>query len=191
MSWSIRKKGLDNGKRKEFQESIRRAYTEGITMFCAASDHDMTSESTAEDDIPAAFIEPIKIGSPRADGNPLTQVGRGKVEYYLPGDKVVLDGYQPAKGQPQSGSSLATAVTAGLAALLKYCNSFGSDETDKEKTGRGLTTEVTRAAFRSLSSQSGFLEVKTHFGDTKDRDHPKQVKERYRRIALDLNLSEG
>ena len=190
MSWSIGKKDVKSGKRDAFQESIRQAYNKDITMFCAASDHGMNSESTAEDDIPAAFIEPINIGASKADGTPWTQVGHEKVEYYLPGHKVVLDGYQPAKGQPQSGSSLATAVAAGLAALLQYCNSIGIYETDKTKTCRGLTTSKTRAAFTKLSPTPKFPEVKSHFGDTKDLDYPEQVKARYRKIARELQLAE-
>ena len=190
MGWSIGKKDLDSGKRDTFQESIRLAYNNGITMFCAASDHGMNSESTAADDIPAAFLEPIKIGASKADGTPWIQGGHEQVEYYLPGHKVVLDGYQPAKGQPQSGSSLATAVAAGLAALLQYCNSIGCSETDKTKACRGLTTSKTRVAFSKLSPKSTFPEVKTLFGDTKDLDYPAQVKAKYRKTALELQLSE-
>lgn len=169
--------------------SIRKAYNHNITMFCAASDHGMNSESAAADDIPAAFLEPIKIGAAKADGTPWTRVGREQVQYYLPGHKVVLDGYQPAKGQFQSGSSLATAVAAGLAALLQYCTSIGSDNTDKTKTCPGLTPSKTRRAFSKLSPNPTFLEVKDHF-DVKELDYPEQVKERYRKIVLALQLSE-
>ena len=190
MSWSICRKGLDSDKRQAFQASIREAYNQNITMFCAASDHGMNSESTAADDIPAAFLEPIRIGAARADGSAWTQVGREQVQYYLPGHKVVLDGYQSAKGQPQSGSSLATALAAGLAALLQYCNSMGSDDADITKPCQGLTPSKIRRAFSKLSSNTAFPEVKNHFGHAKELDYPEQVKEEYRKIALDLQLSE-
>ena len=80
MSWSICRKGLDSGKREAFQASIREAYNQNIMMFCAASDHGMYSESAAANDIPAAFLEPIRIGAASADGSAWIQVGREQVQ---------------------------------------------------------------------------------------------------------------
>jgi len=62
---------------------------------------------------------------------------------YLPGHKINLDWYQPATGQPQSGSSLATAIAAGLTALLQSCigvadneDNGNKDNSSKDNTGK-------------------------------------------------------
>lgn len=128
MSWSIHSSDVPVTKRDALEKSISKAYKKGITMFCAASDHGRNTESAAEDDLPATFIYPIENRATRADGNPWAQLGHEKIDFYLPGHKLVLDNYQPAKGQPQSGSSLATAVAAGLAALLQYCRNIAKRE---------------------------------------------------------------
>ena len=187
MSWSIHSSDVNLTKRQELEQSISKAYNKGITMFCAASDHGMNTDSAAEDDLPAAFIYPIKIGAARADGNAWAQTGYEKVDFYLPGHKIVLDDYQPAKGKPQSGSSLATAVAAGLAALLRYCSSIVNDE---NKTSHALGTSRTKQAFTQLcASPKRFPEVEKLFGGTKNLDRPNEVKEKYKTIAIELQMS--
>ena len=192
MSWSIHGPDVDGTrtKRDEFEKSLERAYQEGITTFCTASDHGRNAESAAANDLPAAFPYPIKIGAARADGNASAQVGYELVDFYLPGHKITLDEHQPAKGQAQSGSSLATAVAAGLAALLQYCNSIAHHEKKSEKkTSHALGTSQTRQAFKHLCAlTSRFPEVKKLFGDTKNLDRPNEVMEKYQKIALDLEM---
>ena len=187
MSWSIHSSDVHVTKRIALEKSIQKAYNKGITMFCAASDHGRNTESAAEDDLPAAFIYPIKIGAARADGHPWAQLGYEKIDFYFPGHKIVLDDYQPAKGQPQSGSSLATAVAAGLAALLQYCSNIAKRGDD---TSHALETNRAKHAFTQLcAAASKFPEVEKIFGDTKNLERPGEVEERYKRIAVELGLS--
>ena len=186
MSWSIHSSDISVKKRSELEDSIKNAYENGITMFCAASDHGRTSESAAEDDLPAAFFYPLKIGAARADGYTWGNVGYEKVDYYLPGHKIVLDEYRPAEGQPQSGSSLATAVAAGLAALVQYCSSFADGES---KANPALGRKRTEQAFKKLCTlPEKFPQVEKVFGDIGNMDRPKEVKERYQQIANELQL---
>ena len=188
MSWSIHGPDVDGTrtKRDEFEKSVEKAYQKGITMFCTASDHGRNAESAAANDLPAAFPYPIKIGAARADGNASAQIGYELVDFYFPGHKITLDDHQPAKGQAQSGSSLATAVATGLAALLQYCNSIANHE---KKTEHALGTSQTRQAFKHLCAlTSRFPEVKKLFGDTKNLDRPNEVMEKYKKIAFDLEM---
>ena len=186
MSWSIHSSDVQATERRQLEESIKKAYDKEITMLCAASDHGRNTESAAVDDLPAAFLYPLKIGAARADGNAWANIGYDKIDYYFPGHNIVLDDYQPAKGQPQSGSSLATAVAAGLAALLQYCSNFADDDSkDSPPLGRKRTEQ----AFKKLCAPtSNFPEVEKLFGDTRNLDRPKQVKDRYRKIGSDLQL---
>ncbi len=185
MSWSIHRPNIHDTKRVEFENSIKKAYDQDITMFCAASDHGRNAESATKGDLPAAFIYPVKVGAARADGNAWAQVGYEDVNFYLPGHKIVLDDYQPAKGQPQSGSSLATAIAAGLAALLQYCSSVANTD----KPSHSLGTKRTEQAFTRLcTSTSKFPEVENLFGNTKNLDRPAEFEEKYRNIARELQL---
>ena len=184
MSWSIHSSDIHATERRELEDSIKNAYDNGITMFCAASDHGRTSESAAEDDLPAAFLYPLKIGAARADGHAWGNVGYEKIDYYLPGHKIVLDDYRPAEGQPQSGSSLATAVAAGLAALVQYCSNLTDNESKADRVLRRTRTEQ---AFKKLcTSPDKFPQVEKLFGDTRNLDRPKEVMERYQKIANEL-----
>ena len=99
MSWSIHGPDVDGNRtiRDEFEKSVKKAYEEGITVFCTASDHGRNAESAAANDLPAAFPYPIKIGAARADGNASAQVDYEPVDFYLPGHKITLDEHQTAK----------------------------------------------------------------------------------------------
>lgn len=154
-------------------------------MFCAASDLGKRNESTTEDDIPAAFGDPIKIGAAKADGEPWSWTGFQEVDFYLPGHDIVVDGYLPAKGQPQSGSSLATAIAAGLAALIQYC--VGVADSDDTASNNSMRTQDFRAAFKKMcATHLKVPEVERCFGKAGLLDRPEQVKAKYKSLASEL-----
>ena len=187
MSWSIHEPDAKSTKRKEFEDSIKKAHEKDITMFCTASDHGRNAESAAANDLPAAFLYPIKIGAATAANHESAQVGYESVDFYLPGHKIALDDHQSAKEQAQSGSSLATAVAAGLAALLQYCNSIAKCG---ENNSQALGTTQTKQAFKQLcASTRGFPEVVRIFGDTKNLDRPNEVMAKYKKIVDELQIS--
>jgi hypothetical protein len=74
MCWSINTKGFSIEYQEKFRNKVQNAYDNGITIFCAASDHSKTNEEGADEDMPAAFGAPIKIGATTAYGNPYSQI---------------------------------------------------------------------------------------------------------------------
>ncbi|GCB22177.1 major intracellular serine protease [Aspergillus awamori] len=68
MSWSINQSKVSGDLYNDFQNFIRAMYDKGITMFCAASDHGNTSVSLGNNDLPAAFSNPLKTGAATVDG---------------------------------------------------------------------------------------------------------------------------
>jgi len=159
-------------------------------MFCAASDQGNTHESTIGNDVPALYGDPIKIGAAKANGLPWDQTGQQYVDYYLPGHDIVIDGYKPAKGQPQSGSSLATAIATGLAALIQYCFRIACIDDNAYKDA--LAPQDFRDAFLKLSELSPTRhvpEVKKYFGNLGPMDEPRQFKAKAKTIAKELRSS--
>ncbi|XRM41834.1 hypothetical protein ABZX51_005078 [Aspergillus tubingensis] len=190
MSWSINQSKMSRDLYNDFQKSIRAAYDKGITMFCAASDYGNTSVSLDNNDLPAAFSDPLKIGAATIDGGKWSRTGAQKLDFYLPGENLPLrDQMHSAHFPPQSlsGSSLATAVAAGLAALLQYCMGTAARQPENKPVFR---TDDMQHAFKGLSKKDPEIpEVHKYFGDTQSLDTLKKVEDRYAWIAADLRRS--
>jgi hypothetical protein len=73
-SWSINTKGFSIEYQEIFRNKVQNAYDNGITIFCAASDHSKTNEEGADEGMQAAFGASIKIGATTADKNPYSQI---------------------------------------------------------------------------------------------------------------------
>lgn len=105
-------------------------------MFCAASDQgnyvERTLPYTANSNI-------FRIGGAAATGKIMDVVGdQDHLNFLLPGHEVVIDDwYDDSRGgknlnrfEPHSGSSVATALAAGLAALIMECVRLGMVHTN-------------------------------------------------------------
>jgi len=197
MSWSIKSADLaeTTGNEKDiksldnFKTSIRNAYNDGITMFCAASDLGKNRESAASsmNRLPAAWGDTITIGAADPDGSPSNWTGSQTVDFYLPGMDIVVDGHVPAQGQPKSGSSLATAVASGLAALIRYCIK-AADGGDSSIDNALKPDAMKQAMQRLCSTNQRVPEVVKTFGniDSDSLDTPQKVREKFQSIAADL-----
>ena len=129
MSWSMKKPADDSDELREFQKAMANAVASGILMFCASGDRGDLEE---KDSYPAAYNRSkiIKIGA-------ATDTGRARVstpdlrelDFIFPGQEVLErrpKGVPLVKIQAHSGSSIATALASGLAALVLHSVRLGA-----------------------------------------------------------------
>ena len=124
MSWTITEQ-TDHRQSEGFTElknAISEAARANILMFCSASDQGAKQSHT----YPSKATNLIfKIGGADAIGDLYKPVGDDEaIDFILPGKLVEGEGLSDAainKVQYWTGSSVATALAAGLAALILYC----------------------------------------------------------------------
>jgi len=138
MSWTI--KGSADRPNPEFQDleaAIKRARKENILMFGSAADqgnHIASFERILPGDAEGVF----HIGAADSSGNLDRHVER-KVQYILPGG--IGDKYQ--------GSSVATAVGAGLTALILHCAEI-TGFYEKHKIDKSKRKAIREVAMRKI-----------------------------------------
>lgn len=130
MSWTI-KPPTEPAKKADFDHAINNALnTKGLLMFCAASDQGKSSDLMyPHGSNPNSF----RIGAAKATGSMLDTVGDAhELSFIFPGHEVVIDHNDEdvydktfQKFEAHSGSSVATALATGLAALVMECVRLG------------------------------------------------------------------
>ncbi|KAF2275928.1 uncharacterized protein EI97DRAFT_458926 [Westerdykella ornata] len=118
MSWSIRS---DDRQHKGLDEALQDAANQGISMFCSSIDEGPTAPDNT---YPGKNTSCIKIGAATATGTVLSWVSESKSDFLLPGESPQLTPETKLWGKLEaglSGSSIATAVAAGIAGVLIYC----------------------------------------------------------------------
>lgn len=107
----------------ELNDAIMQATKANILMFCSASDEGARQADTYPSKVIPGKI--FRIGAADATGGLYDRVGDiSSVDFILPGHLVAgeeLTDTAINKVQVWSGSSIATALAAGLAALILYC----------------------------------------------------------------------
>lgn len=111
MSWTIKRTHQNDGILNDLDDAITAAHSAKIVMFCAAADEASFQELAC----PTGNGNTITIGAENDAGQEWPKVGKNAVDFFLPGVDVKV------KDQILSGSSIATALAAGLAALIRYC----------------------------------------------------------------------
>jgi len=149
MSWTVDPPKEGTPLRKRFDEVLALAAEKRILMFCSSSD----AGNYSEEHYPIKYNEKLffKIGAAKADGHPYSWVGPAdKLDYLFPGVEVVQRrGRNKAATdviddwKAETGSSISTALAAGLAALIISLVSIGAryweDETEgSNSANRGL-----------------------------------------------------
>ncbi|KAJ4244398.1 hypothetical protein NW762_014526 [Fusarium torreyae] len=138
MSWTI--KPPEGEKKKEFDDAVHNALNnKDILMFCAASDQGKSADLTYPH---ASNRSSFRIGAAKATGGMAETVGDAhQLDFIFPGHQVVVSGSDDVydtdlqKFEAHSGSSVATALAAGLSALIIECVRLGVFYTDKTKQG--------------------------------------------------------
>ncbi len=124
MSWSL--KIPDDDERKLFNKAINRAIAKNVIMFCAASDQGNIGDETYPYASNKGYI--FRIGAATSMGTTASYTGNPKdIEFLFPGHDVLLKDDSPDKhlGDVQRGSSIATALAAGLAGVVLECVRLG------------------------------------------------------------------
>jgi subtilisin family serine protease len=170
MSWTICYPGSQHQSGPHFKKlaaAVQEAQSKDILLFCSAS-------AQGQDDAPTypAFKAGaiFKIGCADIDGNLHTQVGgKSKVDFIFPGNTMSGDGDDSngvglCQGQWFTGSSMATAFAAGLAAVILYCAQIRIGLANNSKD-RELYTN----AFKILKEHNGMETAFNAIGKSKKK----------------------
>ena len=162
MSWTIDPPENDEGV--ELDKAIAEAKSRDILMFCAASDRGAKQIATYPSK--AAPNKIFTIGAASAWGAADPRVGDlSDITLTFPGDKVDQPGSGDGAAKEVSGSSVATAVGAGLAALVLYCVQVAillASDPDQEKL---------RVAFTKLRKHDVMLQAIKDIGTSEKSNH--------------------
>lgn len=124
MSWRIERTAYNRDSIRLLESAIEDAAKAGILMFCAANDQD----DAVDDSFPAACRTKrlFRIGAAEAHGQVWKWMGENNnIDFIFPGHDEVKErpGQAPLDrcSTVLTGSSVATAIAAGYAALVLYC----------------------------------------------------------------------
>lgn len=162
MSWTVNEP--QDGNKTRFDEALANAAQNGVLMFCSSPDEGNYSG----DHYPTAFGPEkfFRIGASQADGHAYSWVSLDKVDYLFPGVDVVqankrdinLRGVENRKAE--TGSSISTALAAGLAALVLWFVIIGAkysrDENQGNDSGDGLDASDVKAIQRIKAMKQAF-----------------------------------
>lgn len=148
-----------------------------ILLFCSAPDFGQSNSKNRYfpfdcTDLPKMF----RIGAAKADGSPYSPVDN-HIDFLLPGEKIIMkesDMVIPEEDtNPRTGSSLATAHAAGLAAMILHCVRMGAVHNYYEGTRTGVTEASLRAIKTHDAMKAAFQTIRnpdtTSFTSPTDR----------------------
>ncbi|KAL9115293.1 MAG: hypothetical protein Q9187_007331, partial [Circinaria calcarea] len=127
MSWTVAPP--TGGIKKAFDNALEKAIENNILMFCSSKDSGHFSDPHYPSGYRSEAV--FKIGAANPSGLPYERAGSlDKLDYIFPGVEVVQRHTKAPPGvqnlSAETGSSVATALGAGLAALIMYCAKIGS-----------------------------------------------------------------
>lgn len=118
MSWDVEKTSRNSSAGKKLEDELTKANDKHILMFCSSSDNGIFS-SSGRTFYPHLSGKCIKIGAAAWDGHGCAWVDED-IDFLLPGKDIPFNWTSSEQMDPQDGSSLATALAAGLAGILQY-----------------------------------------------------------------------
>ncbi|KAH8659966.1 hypothetical protein BX600DRAFT_551493 [Xylariales sp. PMI_506] len=136
MSWTLPMKDNKSGHKDKLHEALKKAVANKVLMFCSSPDKGKFTElDYPSGPWPNDFF---RIGAAHADGTVFGWTPEDRITFVLPGVDVIKDqvgsrnSFQTASGKSgvstrvvdfkyETGSSVATALAAGLAAMVIYC----------------------------------------------------------------------
>lgn len=167
MSWTIERTPQNESSIRELEFAVEAAAKAGILMLCAASDQGASRDNS----FPACggTKNLFKIGAAAATGRVWKWVGDSNdVDFIFPGHNIVKERPKDApmdKCQTLTGSSVATAIATGLAALVLYCVQLGAVNTQvsNQQHGQGGNI-VTMEDFRAMKGHARMKEAFSAIG---------------------------
>jgi len=216
MSWTIQETNENGEDIRRLETALRKAHDARILLVCSASDRGAHPDL----DYPAKYNvnRVVRIGAATADGRAWAMAGDpANMDFILPGHNVLERGRGPSSYlygdgllenfTPRTGSSVATALAAGLAALIMHCARLAAIHSRNQGWGTngagvpGVTIEdylrlrncdVMKAAMKGIGTsdegQHKFVEVWKRF-DTAAEKLRSKPDERIEYIAATLGPS--
>ncbi|RYC58986.1 hypothetical protein CHU98_g7217, partial [Xylaria longipes] len=171
MSWTIGQ--TENSKDSGLQNAIDRAYEKNILMFASSND----GGHFRDDSWPTSLKREafFRVGAAKADGKPFEWAGPvNHLDYIFPGVDVIktqsrspqksdskyLD--KPEKTEPETGSSVATALAAGTAAMVLTCARIAAID-----SLRGVTENVLNEMQKRNNMAAALDRLGVKLGDNK------------------------
>ncbi|KAJ4111451.1 hypothetical protein NW768_011804 [Fusarium equiseti] len=176
ISWTIYRDKNNKDDLERLRKALSRADDLGILVFCSAPDIGSERSQTLQDYYPygCETLSPcvFRIGASNAEGISHKN-DKINVDYMLPGYNVHLredDQLNEVDGLPKTGSSVATALAAGLAALVIHCvrisaiySFYAKNPIDSDYINLDSFKEVKRlkgmkAAFNAIDSKNAYID---------------------------------
>ncbi|PNP79773.1 hypothetical protein FNYG_06866 [Fusarium nygamai] len=164
MSWTI-DPPKDDRERQDLENAVVEAANANILMFCSARDKGAHNAPTYPS---KATGKIFTIGAANSSGASVDYVGNAsELSYTFPGDKVEVDSGPNRRTPPEivDGSSVATALAAGLAALILYCiqvRIFLAKDSEKQKA---------REDYRKVKQHDWMVKAFDAIETTKESNH--------------------
>ena len=183
MSWTVQlvEENSDNNKADiaRLQTALERAVRAKILLFCSAPDIGVASQQVLSTHYPfgcTSISESIfKVGAAKADGTIYGWAGDSRyVDFILPGVNVELregDRIDEEDDTPKTGSSVATALAAGMAALIIHCVRLGALYNWYRNRGdvNAVNEDSVRAVKRYMAMKEALIRVSSGSYTEKDR----------------------
>ncbi|KAF3062822.1 hypothetical protein GL218_09462 [Daldinia childiae] len=152
MSWNIERSRSNEADIDALASQIKIAANRNIIMYCAAQDKGQLGNSETEVYPAGSDTTKLRIvGAADPTGHPLNIVDTNKVHYLFPGE-VILENDNKAI----TGSSAATALAAGTAAMILFCYELGYGKMETiAKPGR------MGQLFNSLKKSTKYVDVES------------------------------
>jgi hypothetical protein len=151
MSWSFKEELHKREEEKEYIRKLRdlvtRANRVGKILFCSLPD-----EAPIEDykkHLPVSLDGVIRIGSATSLGRSSEKNSDDSIEFAFPGEMVLREEDQDLV----TGSSVATAIAAGFAALIIYCVDL-AERMGLPDVKSPRSPDAIRAAFRQMINEN-------------------------------------
>lgn len=123
MSWTIESNSTEGQEIKRLKDAISSAENKNILMFCSADDKGAISSDQC---YPNAWKKSLLIGAANETGSMCDWVPahQGSEMFIFPGLNIPFSPWIDAPDNFESGSSVATAIAAGLAGVLLFCDAL-------------------------------------------------------------------
>lgn len=135
MSWTIETSNDQTDGIKALSDAIDKAHKRDIVMLCSASDQGSASKSNC---YPGKSDLCIRIGASTSTGEKCAWVNNNDADFIFPGENVPFERDNEMPPTYHSGSSFATAIAAGTASLLLYCNKLVASANRGGRNGNDL-----------------------------------------------------
>lgn len=181
MSWTFQR--TEDNKSildKDLEKAIARASSKDILMFCSTGDK---GRHANDDTYPACLPSVFKIGAAKASGNE-AEWTESSSHFTFPGEDLRAETptyIESKRNSPVSGSSLATALASGLAALMLYCIDITDDSLKLRENARKHT--AMERAFKRMTNKNeqpryirAWEHLKPKFKDLPEGEGKKELK---------------